>query len=149
MKIDINQITSGELLGEIIYVSDYRKPDLDKKAIRHVEPIRVIVCNEKTFNDAGKKYPNVYYSHTVLVPLNKKDEPVFSRPIKVFDNTGFRAFTGVPLQAFSTEEEAIDSYNEQVQSVIDRYQHAILTAPMHLISEQEDIKKFLIRKTDD
>ena len=144
MRIDVNDVIESSMRGKIVYACDYRKPDLDKKAVRNVSPEKCIVFTKTDFEEAGKKWPNVYYSNTVLLPLNKKDEPIWSRPIKVFDNTGYRAYTGVPIEFFDNMEECIEAYNIAVQEVIDRYHTAILNAPLNLIAEQNEIKKLLI-----
>lgn len=147
MQYDIKtDIANGSLRGEIMYICDYRKPDMDKKPIRHVKPTKVILYTEEDFKAADKKWPTVYYSTAVFLELNKKDEVLWSKHKAPYDNTGYRSFTGTPLAAFSTEEECIEYYNKQVQSVIDRYQHAILNAPVALIAEQNEIRKLLVEK---
>lgn len=144
MRIDVDKVIDGSMRGQIVYACDYRKPDLDKKAIRNVSPEKCVIYTEKDFEEAGKKWPSVYYSNTVLLPLNKKDEPVWSRPIKVFDNTGYRSYTGVPIEFFDNMEECIAAYNNAVHEIIEMYQRAILNAPLALINEQSAIKKLLI-----
>lgn len=146
MRIDIDKITSGEMRGEVIYVCDYRKPDLFKKAARNLPPTKVVIYTQKDYDDAGKKAPQVYYSNCALVPLNNKEQPVWSRVIKPYDNTGYRSYPGIALEAFSTEEECIDAYNLSVQGVVDDYNEAILNAPLNLIAEQKAIKKLLVDK---
>lgn len=144
MRIDVNDVIESAMSGDVVYVCDYRKPDLDNKPIRNVRPTKCIVYTKADFEKAAKKWPNVYYSNTVLVPLNKKDEPLWSKPIKVFDNTGYRSYTGVPAEFFDNMEECVAAYNESVQEVIDRYHNAILNTPIRLIEEQSEIKKLLI-----
>lgn len=144
MRLDVENIIDGSMRGQIVYACDYRKPDMNKKAIRNVSPEKCVIYTEQDFEDAGRKWPNVYYSVTVLLPLNKKDEPIWSRPIKVFDNTGYRSYTGVPIEFFDNMEECVEAYNTAVQEVVDRYQQAILAAPLALINEQAEIKKLLI-----
>lgn len=145
MRIDIDQITGGKIRGGIIYVCDFRKPDLSQKAIRHVKPTKVVVYTEAEYTAAGKAMPRVNYSYSVLIPLNKNDEPVWSKLIKVYDNTGYRSYPGIPLEAFSTMEECIEYYNAQVQEVVDRYSGLILNEPLRLISEQAEIKSYFIK----
>lgn len=44
MKIDLKEMTVGSaLVGKLVWICDYRREDLSKKAIRHVKPQEVLV----------------------------------------------------------------------------------------------------------
>lgn len=146
MKIDINDIVEGyKYRGKILYVCDYRKDQIDKKAIRHVKPTKVIVLNEEDFINAGKKYPTVYYSNVALVTLNKNDEPVYSKVIAPFDTTGYRSFAGIGLMFFDNLDECINEYNNQVQIVLDMYESEIRECTKRLMNEHSEISNLKIK----
>jgi hypothetical protein len=106
------EIASGQRNGEIIWVCDIRKPDLHKKAIRSVQPTRVMV---RPISECTQR---IYYSESFLSPLNKKDEPL-SKVIKVYDNTGYRSYAGIGLFGFTTEEECRGHFATQCKEIID------------------------------
>lgn len=94
-------------IGDKVWVCDYRfNNEYIKKPIRHVPPTKVMIDS----NENTKK--RVYYSDHHFKALNKKDEPT-SKVIAPFDNTGFRSYTGIPVQVFYTEEEAQEYYQNR------------------------------------
>lgn len=96
---------------KFLWVCDYRYKDISNKPIRHVKPtIVAVVHNSKT-----KK--RVYYSEYHLAPIGKKGQ-VLKQVIPIFDNTGYRSYTGVPLQMFTTEIECIAAYKELQSEVL-------------------------------
>jgi hypothetical protein len=111
-KIDINNITSGAMNGQMIWVCDFRYTDFDNKAARNLKPTQVLVRS----NSAISK--TIYYSESHLVGLNAKGEPVASKVIGPYDNTGFRSFKGVPINCFETERECIAYYKKQVKAAL-------------------------------
>lgn len=114
MEIDITEITDGDKwVGKNIWICDYRRPDIDKKAIRHVQPTEVLVRSNADLT--VKK--NIYYTENHFVKLNAKGMPS-STIIGVFDTTGFRSDTGTPLKAFTTKEECIVAYNNMADVII-------------------------------
>lgn len=112
MEVDYKEVTSGSRNGEKLYVCAYLRPDLNKKPIRSLSPIEVVVMDNSTTSK------NVYYSESHFRPVGKGGEAM-SRVIPVFDNTGFRSRTGNPLHIFTTEEECNSKWNEMIQEEID------------------------------
>lgn len=145
MKIDIQDVVqSSKYVDKFLYVCDYRKESVDKKAIRHIKPTKVIVLNKNHFKKLDKDFPKVYYSENVLVTLNKKDEPVYSKMIAPFDNTGYRSYAGIGLCFFDNLEECIEMYNSQVQDVLNMYENAIATTTQKLMNEHSEISKLKV-----
>lgn len=141
MKIDILEVTkNSDNVGKTFWVCDYRKPDINKKAIRHVKPTCVMVLNEKHFEDLGKKFPRVYYSAFVLVPIDRKGKLKYSQYIVPYDNTGYRSYTGIPLNVFDNEQECIDFYNKQIDIVLKMYQDYMSTIIQSLSKEHNEIE---------
>jgi hypothetical protein len=114
MKIDIKTITDGSMDGVKMWVCDFRQTDLHKKPIRNVQPTHVIVCPASDISD------DVYYSQSFMRPLSKKDGTPLSKVIKVFDNTGYRSYTGIALTAFTTEAECREHFAIQCDVVIEQ-----------------------------
>jgi len=110
MQIEISKIRNGSMNNEIVYICDYRRPDLDKKPIRSVPPTKVMICS----NDTTKK--RIYYSESHFVPL-KKDGSPSSKVIPLFDNTGYRSYTGEPVKVFDNEAECIAQWNDDLKIV--------------------------------
>lgn len=136
MKISTEQIRDGGLTGETVWVCDFRQPDLNKKAIRHVKPTKVIV---KSNNDLPKN-KTVYYSENHFSPINDKGK-ITSKIISPVDNTGFRSRSGVELNVFDNEIECKAYYKCQCQDIIDRYQKMITSAVDNLKDRQLEIIK--------
>lgn len=110
MKIDIEKIRSGSMDGEYVYICDYRRTDLSKKPIRNVPPTKVMIRS----NEETKK--RIYYSNSHFVSL-KKDGTASSKVIGLYDNTGFRTFTGTPLKVFDNELECNAQWNDDLKEV--------------------------------
>lgn len=145
MKIEIKDIVNvAGLNGKKYFVCDYRK-DTTQKAIRHIKPTEIILQDEDDYNRAGKKYPRVHYSRYAFVQMNQKGEPVYSKNISPFDNTGWRSYTGVGLNIFDNLQECIDHYNSQVKAVVELYEKQISTIVVSLTNEMEEIKKLTIK----
>jgi len=104
---------SGYNLGDIVWVCDYRfNNEMLKKPIRHVPPTKVMIaCATET----GK---HIYYSSFYFQKLNKKDEPIKSSVIALFDNTGYRFCTGTGLRIFYTEKECIEYYKDVCEGLV-------------------------------
>ena len=114
MELDIKVIRElGPHIGQKVWICDYRQPDLDKKAIRHVPPTEVFIVSnaEKTTN---KK---IYYSETHFRPIGKNGEAT-SKMIGIFDTTGYRSYAGIPLHVFDNKEECVEFYNDQADKII-------------------------------
>lgn len=112
MAIDISEITTGSRDGEIVFVCDYRRPDIHKKAIRCVQPTKVMVCN----NEENPPRKTVYYSKSHFVPVGVGDVPL-KKVIAPFDNTGYRSYTGESVQVFETYAECVACWNKQLDTV--------------------------------
>lgn len=112
MQIDIKEITTGKRNGEIVYVCDFRQPDLNKKPIRKVLPTRVLVVS----NAEAKE--TIYYSESHFVEL-KADGTRKAKIIKPYDNTGFRGYTGEPVSVFTEEKECVDFFNNQCDKILE------------------------------
>jgi hypothetical protein len=114
MELDIKVIKElGSHVGTKVWICDYRQPDLDKKAIRHVPPTEVFIVS----NEENKTNKKIYYSDTHFRPVGKNGE-ASSKMIAIFDNTGYRAYPGVPLHVFDNKEECVDFYNDQADKII-------------------------------
>ncbi len=99
--------------GDVVWICDYRFNDIDNKPIRHVRPTKVVV----TSNDDLPRGKRVYYSDIHFRPFGKSGQPK-AQVIAPYDNTGFRAYRGVALHVFSTEEECIAHYAAQCEGII-------------------------------
>lgn len=121
MQIDIDEIRNGEWNGKVIYVCDYRQPDHNKKALRNVPPTKVLVRDKSEHNKT------VYYSDSYFSPIGKNGKPL-SKAIMLFDNTGFRSYTGNPLYAFDDELECQLKWNELIDEQIDYWENRKKTA---------------------
>ena len=132
MKIDIKTITNGSMNGVKIWVCDFRQVDLHKKPIRNVQPTYAIVCPASDISD------DVFYSQSFMRPLSKKNQEPLNQVIKVFDNTGYRSYTGIALAAFTCEAECRAHYAGQCDVVIAGLKHAIATAG-NVYQQQIDI----------
>ena len=138
MKIDIKEITSGSRDGEVVWVCDFRFNKYRKatKPLRHVKPTEVIVvCNESL-----PKNKTVYYSESHFLPLNKQGDPIKSKIIAPFDNTGYRALTGTPLNIFTDEAECKSHYKKQCDDIIELLKSRQVKANEFFNSEIKKIK---------
>lgn len=145
MKLDISEVTKNfESVGTTFYVCDYRKPDFNKKAIRNVKPTKIIVLDQKHFEEVGKKYPRVYYSNFAIIPVDGKGNLKYSNHIPPYDTTGYRSYAGVPINVFDNYEECVDFYNQQVDIVTNDYEKYISTIVNSLTKEMENIKELKI-----
>ncbi|MDD5648799.1 MAG: hypothetical protein PHF86_00010 [Candidatus Nanoarchaeia archaeon] len=115
MKINANEIriSDSSYLNKDLWVCDLRfNNNSIEKPIRKVAPTKInLVSNDKVSK-------RIYYSDNSLVPYNKKGELVFSKAFGIYDNTGFRSFTGVPLEIFDSEEECKNQYKKLIKLAI-------------------------------
>lgn len=141
MKLDISEVTkNSDNVGKTFYVCDHRKPDFNKKAIRNVKPILIIVLDLKNFEEEGKKYPRVYYSNFALIPVDSKGKPKYSGHVSPYDNTGYRSYAGTPINVFDNYEECVNFYNQQVDNVVNEYKNYISTVVDSFTKEMESIQ---------
>lgn len=118
MKLEPREIADGLHNGKEVWICDYRFKDFDNKPIRHVEPKKVTIIS---IEETDK---TVYYSDSYFREGDKK-----SSVIKLFDNTGYRSYAGVPLQVFTEEVECREAYSaakKKLQKEFQQYKEAIL-----------------------
>jgi hypothetical protein len=136
MKLKTELIREGRRVGEIVWVCDYRQPDLSIKPIRHVPPTKVAIVS----NDDLPKNKTVYYSKTHFVPVNKKGA-LLKKVISPVDNTGFRSRSGEEINVFENECECINFYRKQCDDIIKRLEAKKLVAVQHIQSSIDEIKE--------
>lgn len=117
MKWEQYLIENEKVDGNIVYITDIRLSD-GNAYIRNVPPTKVII----TSNSELPKNKNVYYSDYHFRKLGMKGQ-ILKQVIAPFDNTGYRHYTGVSVNIFNTYEEAVEKYNEQLESVVNHYEH--------------------------
>lgn len=114
MKEIIENISNGKMDGKIFYICDIRhNGNPFEKFIRNVKPTKVIVTN----NDELPKSKRIYYSESYFVPLDKNDKPS-KKVIGLYDNTGYRSYTGTPLNVFENMKDCEDCYSIQKKSIL-------------------------------
>ena len=133
MQISTAEVRQGKHDGKTVYVCDYRREDLHKKAGRNVKPTKAII---KPISEASK---TVYYSQSYFAPLSKKGQPL-KRVISPVDNTGYRSRQGNELYVFDNLEECEAKYNELLELVVQRAKAESNTYWSGLIDELEGHK---------
>ncbi len=127
MRVDTREIMNGEHNGKTVWITHYNKPDKNKKPLRNIEPTQCIIMDNdeveataKTRDENGvlTKRPRkvVYYSKSHFAPLSVKGKPL-KKVISPVDNTGYRSRSGNPLNVFTTELEAVESYTKEYNDV--------------------------------
>ena len=137
MKIKTQEIREGGRIGDVLWICDYRQPDLAQKPIRHVKPTEVMVVDNSEL-PANK---TVYYSETHFRPLSKKREPL-KKIISPVDNTGFRHRSGFEIAVFDDENQCRQHYQSQCDEIISRLYKNQLTAVENIQAEINKIKAF-------
>lgn len=87
------------------------------------------------------KNKRIYYSHTFFKPYGEKGK-LLNKPIVIFDNTGYRSYSGNPLSVFETEDECRNWFAEKLSSRIDERlidRERIITAYDNTTQEYVDI----------
>ena len=111
--IDIKDVVDGKLNGKQLWVCDLRYKDYSKKPIRNIHPTFVLVCNNSETNQ------RVNYSYSHFVRIHEDGKTMKGKGIiKPFDNTGYRAYTGIPIKCFETKNECIKYFKNQVSESI-------------------------------
>ena len=110
--INLDEIATGELDGQIIWVCDYRHDDYTNKPIRAVKPTKVLVESN------GLKINIKNYSESQVVALNKKGLPIKSKTYRLFDNTAHWGYQKNALKCFNTEQECVEFYKTQIEVVV-------------------------------
>jgi len=110
MKLETKEVSDGLHDGKTVWICDYRWLDFDKKEDRKVEPKQVLIRSKDETNK------RINYSHSFFSEI-KKGKVVNSSLIKLFDNTGYRWYSGVALNVFTEEKECRDYYKIQANLV--------------------------------
>lgn len=113
MRLETQEVASGSFINAKIWICDLRYNDYNNKPIRNVKPTQVLVVRK---DEVNKK---VYYSQCCFLKLNKKGVPLKSSVIPLFDNTGYRSYSGVALNCFDNKEECIAFYKSEVNKAIE------------------------------
>jgi len=101
------------IVGQIVWICDYRYNDIFKKPIRSIKPTRVITVD----NDDLPESKTVYYSETHFRPLNDKGKQS-SKIICPCDNTGYRMHSGGCVNIFDNENECVECFNSQCKIIL-------------------------------
>lgn len=113
MKFDTVEIAEGKHNDKHVWICDFRSgKDWTNRPIRHVKPMEVLVQS----NEHTKQH--IHYSDSHFVKLRKNGLPSVSI-IKLFDNTGYRSFTGTALRVFDNEAECRACYREMGEKIIE------------------------------
>lgn len=102
----------SDLIGQRVWICDYRHNDIANKPIRHVKPTEVIVVS----NDDLPSGKVIYYADIHFKPIGKKGTPL-KQIIAPYDNTGYRSFTGTSLNIFLTKDECVEHYLKQCEEI--------------------------------
>ena len=136
MRIETKLIREGRMVGDIVWICDYRQPDLSIKPIRNVPPTKVAIVS----NEDLSKNKTVYYSKNHFVPISKKGA-LLKKVISPVDNTGFRSRSGEEVNVFDNENECIAFYRKQCDDIIKRLEAKKLVAVQHIQSSIDEIKE--------
>lgn len=140
MEIDIKEITDSSVwIGKRVWICDFRQPDLNKKPIRHVQPIEVEVCS----NEDLPKNKRIYYSENHFRKIGAKG--LTKDIIPVFDNTGYRSFAGTPVKAFDNQQECYAAYNVMADSIVNELDDRMSVVLKQLQAEKNDILKLKMK----
>ena len=130
MKLNNKQIIDGERNGEQVWICDLRYSSLSEKAIRKVPPTLVeIVSNDETTM-------RVNYSHSHFRAINAAGKRM-AKVIKLFDNTGYRSFSGVALEVFETEAECVEHWNQRCDEVAGEFEKASVSVAAAMITQRD------------
>lgn len=110
MELNSKEVSEGEHDGKEVWICDYRYSDFNNKPIRHVKPTKVNILNN---SETDKR---VNYSHSFFREGTKK-----SSVIKLFDNTGYRWYAGVPLKVFTEEAECREYYRNAAKENLKQF----------------------------
>jgi len=115
MELNTKELVDGKHNGKIVWICDYRWNDFDIKQTRNIKPTKVLI---RSIEETTKR---VYYSYCFFSEI-KKDSFVKSSLIKLYDNTGYRSFPGIPLNVFTEEDECLKHYKKQANSVFKEFE---------------------------
>ena len=129
------RVRNGECDGLRVWVCDFNKPDLEKKALRSVQPTFVEVVSNNNL-PTGKI---VYYSKSHYVAVNKNGK-LSSKVISPVDNTGYRSNFGNMLFTFTCEDECRNAWSGMISLHIERLEKKKLSIVDVIQGEIEELK---------
>lgn len=115
MKLETKEIADGLHLDKIVWICDYRWKDFDIKQTRNIKPTKALIRPSSESNST------IYYSDCFFSEI-KNEKVVKSSLIKLFDNIGFRSYSGVPLNVFTEENECREYYKKQAHEVLKAFE---------------------------
>jgi len=136
MQIETKSIRDGKMIGDVVWICHYNRPDLDKKPLRNVPPTKVLIRD----NDELPKNKKVYYSETHFSPIGKNGKAQ-AKVISPVDNTGYRTLCGNELFVFTTEEECNAEWNKQLDEQCKRLDEKIANAAKYWENKKSEILK--------
>ncbi|MBE7896095.1 hypothetical protein G7L40_20655 [Paenibacillus polymyxa] len=134
------EFRSKAKIGEEVWICDYRYNDVDNKAIRHIPPKKVVVVN----NEDLPKNKRVYYSEFHFREL-KESGKLSSTVIAPYDNTGYRAYTGVSLNIFYDKEECIKHYLNQCVENLKQFDDAKVKKNTYYSQKIDEINQEIMK----
>ncbi len=138
MKINCTEVRDGKHDGKIVWICDYRRPDLHKKPLRCVKPTRVLI----RANDELPSNKKVYYSNSHFSPL-KADGTPYAKVISPVDNTGYRSLCGNMLYVFDNKEECVNMWNTLVGTCIQKIQVHIDYSTQLLVDDMANLAEMM------
>jgi hypothetical protein len=137
MKLEPKEVAGGgNFIGQEVYVCDFRWDDFDKRPARNIRPTKVLI------RDISETTKRIYYSNVFLSEI-KKENLLKSSMIKIYDNTGYRSFPGVPLNIFTTENEAIKYYIKMKDAVVGKFKEYRDMKLSHINLIEEELKNII------
>lgn len=127
-------------IGEEVWICDYRYNDIDNQPIRHITPRKVVVVS----NEELPKNKRVYYSSFHFRPVNEKGK-ILSQVIAPYDNTGYRAYTGVSINIFYFEDECKKHYKKQCKENLKKFEAAKISKMEYYDQKINEIKEEMNR----
>jgi len=134
MKLETKEIRGGKYLGKHVWICHYNRPDMQKKPLRNLKPVKVLIRSIDELPENKK----IYYSKVFFSPLNKKGEPL-AKYISPVDNTGYRGYCGNELYVFNNEKECKEHWNTQLNNYFVKLDELIFTAADNWRSQKEDL----------
>ena len=132
------KVMDGELNGETVWICDYIRPDLNKKPLRSIKPVKCVVVD----NDELPKNKIVYYSESHYRPIGKNGKPT-SKIISPVDNTGYRGYCGNKLFTSRSESECVEKFKSLVDIVMDKWKGKLKTAELEILNEMKSLNDML------
>lgn len=138
--IEITQkVRDGELDYNYFWICRYDRPDINKKPLRCIPPTKCIVRGNEDL-PAGKV---VYHSKSHFRPIGKNGNPI-SKIISPVDNTGNRSRAGNMLYTFKSEIECIESWNSQLELVMQKLEGRLDSYRKEIDNEIYNTRKLIL-----